>query len=60
MHCSLPGSFVHEIFQARILDCVAISSSRGSAQFRDQTHISCIGRQILYHFAHLGSPQRER
>jgi len=43
---------VHGIFQARILEWMAISSSRGSSQPRDQTHISCvscIGRQILYH-----------
>ena len=37
------------IFQARILEWVAISYSRGSSQPRDRTHISCIGRQILYH-----------
>ena len=34
--------------EARILEWVAISSSRGSSQFRDRTCISCIGRQILY------------
>ena len=51
MDCSLPGSSVHGIFQARILEWVAISSSRGSSQLRDQTHVSCIGRQILYHWA---------
>ena len=49
MDCSLPGSSVHGIFQARILEWVAISSSRGSSQLRDQTHVSCIGRQTLYH-----------
>ena len=41
-------------FQARMLERVAISSSRGSSQPRDQTCISwvcCIGRQILYHWA---------
>ena len=32
---SPPGSFVHEIFQARIMDQVAISFSRGSSQHRD-------------------------
>ena len=47
----LPGSSVHGIFQARILEWVAISSSRGSCQPRNQTCISCIGRQILYHWA---------
>ena len=52
MDCSLPGSSVHEIFQARILEWVAISYSRGSSWPRDQTHISCIScisRRILYH-----------
>ena len=49
MDCSLPGSSVHGILQAKILGWVAISSSRGSSQPRDRTHISCIGRQILYH-----------
>ena len=41
-------------FQARILEWVAISYSRGSSQCSDQTCISCvsyIGRQILYHCA---------
>ena len=38
--CSLPGSSVHRILQARILEWVAISSSRGSSRPRDQTHIS--------------------
>ena len=41
MDYSLPGSSVHGIFPARILGQVAISSSRGSSQPRDQTHISC-------------------
>ena len=49
MDYSPPGSSVHGILQARILEWVAISSSRGSSQPRDQTCISCIGRQILYH-----------
>ena len=42
MDCSLPASFIHEIFQARILEWVAISSSGGSSQSRDQTHVSCV------------------
>ena len=53
----MPGSSVYEISQARILEWVAISSSRGSSQPRDQTHfscVSCIGKQILYHQHHLG------
>ena len=51
MDCSLPGSSVHEIFQTRILEWVAISSSRGSSRPGDQTRVSwvsCIGRWILY------------
>ena len=40
--CSPPGSSVPRILQARILEWVAISSSRGSSQPRDWTHISCI------------------
>ena len=48
---TMPGSSVHGISQARILEWVAISFSRGSSWPRDQTHVSCIGRQILYHWA---------
>ena len=51
MDCSPPGSSVHGIFQARILEWLAISSSRGSSRLRDRTHVSCIGRQVLYHWA---------
>ena len=40
--CSPPGSSVHGILQARILERVAMPSSRGSSQPRDQTHVSCI------------------
>ena len=42
MECSLPGSSVNGILQARILEWVAIPFSKGSSWFRDQTHISCI------------------
>ena len=52
MDCNSPGSSVHGISQAGILEWVAISSSRGSFQPRDRTrvfYISCIVRQILYH-----------
>ena len=42
MDCSLPSSSVCGIFQARILEWVAISSSRRSSQPRDWTHVSCI------------------
>ena len=48
MDCSLPGSSVHEIFQARVLEWVSISSSREFSLPRDRTHVSCIGRWILY------------
>ena len=46
---SWPDSSVGGILQARILEWVAIPSSRGSSQPRDRTHISYIGRQILYY-----------
>ena len=51
MDCSLPGSSVHGISQARILEWIAISFSRGSSQPRNRTHLSCIVRQVLYHWA---------
>ena len=42
MDCSPPGSSVHGILQARILEWVAMSSSRGSSHARDRTQVSCI------------------
>ena len=58
MNCSLPGSSVHGIFQARIPEWDAISHSRGSSQFRGGTHVSWIlSKQILYRPSHLGSPE---
>ena len=42
MACSPPGSSVQRMLQARILEWVAISFSRGSSQPRDPTHVSCI------------------
>ena len=42
MDCSLPGSSVLGIFRARVLEWVATSFSRGSAQPRDWTWVSCI------------------
>ena len=51
MDCSPPGSSVLGIFQARILEWVAIAFSRGSSWPRDWSCISCIGRQILYSWA---------
>ena len=50
LDCSLPGSSVHGISQARILEWVATSFPRGSSQLRDWTRVSgvsCIGRRIL-------------
>ena len=65
MDCSPPGSSVHGILQARILEWVAMPSSRGSFQPRDQTQVSCVScldRWVLYHEHHLGStpPQSPR
>ena len=59
MDCSLPGSSVHGIFQARILEWVAISFSRGPSWPRDRTRvscISCIGRRF-FTTAPPGKPQ---
>ena len=55
MDCSLPGSFVHGISQARILEQVAISFSRGSYPPRDRTHVSGWAGDSLP-LSHLGSP----
>ena len=52
MDCSPAGSSVRGISQARILERVAISVSRGSCLiFRpsDQTRVSCMSRCVLYH-----------
>ena len=49
---SPPGSSVHGILQARTLEWVALPSSGGSSQPKDQTRVSyifCIGRHVLYH-----------
>ena len=53
MDCNPPGSSIHGIFQARILEWVAISSSRRSSPPRDWIQASCIpciSRWILYHY----------
>ena len=52
MDCSSPGCSVHGIFQARILEWVTVSCSRGSSWARYRIEVSCascIGRQTLYH-----------
>ena len=50
MDCSPPGSSVHGIVQATILEWVAISFSRGSSWIRDGTQVSCTEPQ--------GKPER--
>ena len=58
MDYSLPGSSVHGILQARILEWVAMPSSRGSSWPRDRTHlshVSCISKWVLQWY--LGSPK---
>ena len=60
MDCNPPGFSVHGILQARTLELVAISFFRGSFRPSNQTHvscISCIGRQILYHWATWEAPK---
>ena len=55
LSCSPPGSFVHGIFQARILEWVAIPSSRVFFQHSDRNlHLLCLlhCRQILYPLSH--------
>ena len=47
MDCSPPGSSVHGIFQARVLEWVAISFSRGSSRPRDRTPVSCFAGRFF-------------
>ena len=59
MEGSPPGSSVRGILQARILEWVVMPSSRGSSWPRDRTcvsHVSCIGRQVLYYWATWEAP----
>ena len=59
MDHSPPGSSVHCVLQARMLERVPMPSFRGYFQSRDHTRASCvpcIGRQALYHWRHLGGP----
>ena len=63
MDWGLPGSSAHGIFQARILEWVAISSSRVSSRPRDWTHISCVScfcMRILYLWATWEVPKRSQ
>ena len=58
MDCSLPRSSIHGIFQARVLERIAISFSRGPSRTRDQTWIFCIvGRRFTIR-ATRGSPRQ--
>ena len=50
MDCSWPCNSVHRISQARVLEWIAMSYSRGSSQPGSWTRVSCIGSQILYHY----------
>ena len=58
MDCSSPGSSVHGIFQARILEWVGMTSSKGSSSPRDRTHISVTPALQVesYHWATEESP----
>ena len=60
--CSPPGSSIHGVLQARALKWVAMPFTGGSSWPRDRTcisYISCIGRRVLYHEHHLGSPSAQ-
>ena len=56
MDCSPLGSFVHGIFQARILDWVAISFSRESSQPMDKTHVFCLAEKNSFKFSKVICP----
>ena len=51
MDCSQPGSSIHGIFQAGILEWVAISVLRGFSQPRDQIQVSCIASRFFTDWA---------
>ena len=51
MDCSLPGSSIHGILQARILEWVAISFSRGSSWSTDWTRVFCIAGSFFTNWA---------
>ena len=56
MDCSPPGSSMHGIFQARMLEQVAISFSSGPSWPRDRNPGLLHCRQTLYHLSHQGTP----
>ena len=57
--CTPPGSSIHGILQARILEWVAISSSRGSSQPRDQIEVSCVAGRRFNLWATREAPQKK-
>ena len=59
MDYSLPGSSDHGILQARILQWVAIPSSRGSSQPRDQTQVSCTAGRFFTIWATKETPESD-
>ena len=62
LDCSPSGYSVHGTLQARILEWIAISYSRGSSQPRDQTHISCLlhWQKSSLPLVPLGKPPQEK
>ena len=56
--CSPPGSSVHEILQARILEWVAFPPPGDLPNPGIKPHVSCIGRRIIYHWASWEAPER--
>lgn len=57
MNCNLPGSSAHGIFQARMLEWVAISLSRGSSEPRDWTQVSCTTGRFFSDWSYQGCIQ---
>ena len=58
MDCSPPGSSVLGIFQARILEWITISFSKGSSQPRGQTLVSCIAGRVFTVWATKETPKQ--
>ena len=58
MDCSLPGSCVHGILQARMLEWVTVPFFRGSSQLKDWTQVSCIAGR--FHLNHQGIPKQNQ
>ena len=56
MDCSLPGTCVHGMLQARILEWVAMPSSRGSYQPRDRTQAFCVAGRFFTLWATMEVP----